>query len=254
MGWINALRPITSMMAGVLTIIGFSVTTWHSAAWLVAIFVTVGTAATMVHNDWRDREHDRAGKGKDFASKQGVWFLLYDIVLWSITFSLIPTFAKNEPVFVAISLTIVAAGLLYSETRRIPLLPQLLVAITSASPVLFGVLLSPCQRGWGLFWATALLIYASEILMDLNNCPHDRGYKWTLPLTIGHRASKFIAGICTLFVPVVAYTATPMTLIGAPMLIWAGIELLKGADHTRPQSVSWYATMIVLAAILLSGP
>jgi len=253
MGWINALRPTTSMMAGILSIIGFSVTAWHPNAWLIAIFVTIGTCATMVHNDWRDRYHD-IKKNKDFALNAGAWFLFYDIMLWAVAIGMIPVLGRNEPVFIAIALTIVVAGLLYSETRLIPILPQLIVAITSATPVLFGVLNAPCQRGWSLFWATTLLIYASEILMDINDCGHDRGYKWTLPLAIGHRRSKFIAGVCTLFVPFVAYAATPTTLIGAPMLIWAGLELLKDADHTRPQSVSWYATMIVLAAILLAGP
>jgi 4-hydroxybenzoate polyprenyltransferase len=83
------------------------------------------------------------------------------------------------------------AGLLYSEVRKIPWTPISLSALTSGSPAFLpSTLRADAAEMWPLFAAASLLMFGREILKDLEDETIDQGYKWTIPVAYGERATE----------------------------------------------------------------
>lgn len=249
-GYVKALRLPIVVMAGLLAITAFRVSVWQPDAYLVALFIVVVASSTMAHNDWRDRKHD-AKKGKDFALKHQAAFRVFTISLWGCSFALALLLWFVSQQWGIISSGIILSGLLYSETRRIPLLPQSLVALTSASPTLYAGLSD--HRVLALFLASALLIFGREILKDSEDYPHDAGYKWTLPLTIGNRASKFCSGVILLLVPLVVGVSTK-TLAGMPFLSVTALFLILNREYKSVKILLFVGMVMLIIPLLVSGP
>jgi 4-hydroxybenzoate polyprenyltransferase len=175
------------VLAGLLTLCGFQLAVGSVRdAWLPALAIVVIASSTMVWNDYCDREHDRK-KGKDFAHLNRWRFLAFGIILWlaSIGLCLLIGIRQSWPM-AYLALGITASGLIYSETRRIPFVPNAMVALTAASPLLFPLAAGHLDfRLLFLFVAVVLAIHAREIAKDVEDLPFDPGYKWSLPQYLG---------------------------------------------------------------------
>lgn len=250
-GYVKALRLPIVVMAGLLAVTAFRVSVWQPDAYLVALFIVIVASSTMAHNDWRDKDHD-AKKGKDFALKHRRSFGLFVLVFWVCSLALAATLWAVNPWWGILSGGIILSGLLYSETRRIPLLPQSLVALTSASPTLYAGLSD--HRVLALFIASALLIFAREILKDSEDCPFDAGYKWTLPLAIGNRASKLCSGVTLIIVPFVVLEISTKTLAGMPFLAVTALLLILNREYKSVKILLFVGMAMLIIPLLVSGP
>ncbi len=208
---IKALRPAICIFAGLLGILSFLLT--HSTInWLAIFGVIVVACTTMAQNDWRDRLHD-AKKGKDFALQNQKSFFVFLISLWVlVTFIIVLSYFDNKNICLYL-IAISFIGAIYSEIRRIPLLPMLSVAFTSASPALLPILhgvefIIPLK----LFIITTCIILAREISKDIEDTAIDEGYKWTLPLKIGNQWAQAIA---ILFILISFAVLTKISLFAA---------------------------------------
>jgi 4-hydroxybenzoate polyprenyltransferase len=177
-----------------LTLCGFQLAVGSiQGAWLPALAVVVIASSTMVWNDYRDREHDRK-KSKDFAFLNRWRFLAFGLTLWLVSIALslaIGVFESWPMAYLALGIT--AMGLIYSETRLIPFVPNALVALTAASPVLFSFAAGHHDFRLLLFFvAVTLAIHAREIAKDFDDIDIDTGYKWTLLQLVGQRQSLVV--------------------------------------------------------------
>ncbi len=250
-GYIKALRLPIVVMAGLLAITAFRVSVWRTEAYLVALFVVIVASSTMIHNDWRDREHD-AKKGKDFALKHSGTFGVFVLLFWVCSLILAICLWATNPCYGVISGGIIISGLIYSETRRVPILPASLVALTSASPVFYA---GPSDhRVLFLFLTSAFLIFGREVLKDLDDYPHDDGYKWTLPLALGRRLAKIYAGAIVFLVPLLALGISTKTLVGMPFLAISASCLIFDRGHFSAKVLLDIGMAIIIATLIASGP
>ncbi len=249
--YIKALRLPIVVMASLLAITTFRISVWSADAYLVALFIVIAASATIAHNDWRDKEHD-AKKGKTFALNHSKSFGAMVVLLWFASLSGAVGLWILNPWYGILSGLIVVSGLIYSETRRIPLLPVLLVALTSASPTLYVNLRN--DKVLAIFVVSALLIFGREILKDLDDCSHDAGYKWTLPLAFGRHAAKILAGSIVLILPLVATWISIKTLAGAPFFLMSASCLILNKNHRPAKTLLDIGMVTVIVVLLASGP
>lgn len=252
MNWIRAMRPITVLKAGLLTLISFQLSNGKLSgnAFILAIFVTLGAMATMVLNDWEDRRHDRK-KGKDFAYRKGYRFLAFAITLWAIALMLGVYIWVTRQEYGLISIVLMLIGVVYSKTRYVLLLPTLTVALASALPVLYPLAEAPNLKIYALFLVVFLFIFGREILKDLGDT-HDVGYKNTLPVRFGEVISKRVAGVLfalTLFVlPMISLFATGIALLPVGL---ASALLLTNRNHKTPKAIMDGTTLVVLVSLVI---
>lgn len=246
--WIKALRLPISILAGLLTVVSFKLVGLTSRSWLPALAVVAIACAHMVQNDWRDRFHDLK-KGKDLAARHPRAFFVFTAIVWSIAAFLTLAVWRQDDRMGLIPACAMLVGFIHPETRRILLMPTTLGAITAASPVLFPVLVGNGSSAiWLLFVATAMVIFAREILKDLDDLSVDRGYKWTLPLKIGvDRSYTLVAALCLGSV-VIAAMISASTLVGAPLI---GASLL--CDRKRAKLLLDLGMATVIGALFLTG-
>lgn len=249
-GWVKSLRLPIVFMAGALTLVSFRISHWDNIAFIIAIFIIAVASAIMAHNDWRDRFHDLK-KGKDFALIKSNSFLKFVIFLWIISLCLATALLITNIYFGLLSFTIIVAGLIYSETRRIPFLPTIIVAITSASPVIYSIVLESSKSLWFLFIASALLIFSSEIIKDLSDIKNDLGYKRTLPIIIGVNRSKIVAGVIIIFAQIIALNISPYTLIGAPLFLISLFYLITSGNYKVIEKTLDCAMAIILIVLFI---
>lgn len=249
-GWVKSLRLQTAFMAGVLTLVSFRISEWNNIAFIVAIFIVIVASATMAHNDWRDRFHD-SKKGKNFALIKSNSFFKFVIFLWIISLCLATTLLTINTHFGLLSFVIIVAGLIYSETRRVPFLPAIIVAITSASPTLYPILLKPNRLSWFLFIATALFIFSSEIIKDISDMKNDLGYKRTIPIIIGAKQSKIVAGVIIILAQIIALNISLCTLIGAPLFLISVFYLITNKNYREIEKTLDFAMMTILIVLFI---
>ena len=226
--WIKCLRLPVCILASFLTITSF-VLAKISISWIAVLSVYFIASATMLQNDWRDRFHD-VRKGKKLASEHKKAFLALLIVVWMISAGLI-AFTIVDNATLGIVLTIVAiVGLVYSETRKIPLVPIVIVSFVSAGPALLPLTNGAnSEKLLPLFFSTTLVIFAREITKDLDDKKIDSGYKWTIPLALTERHSRILSAIAII---VGFLIIVKVSLIIFPVTIFAvitGILLVRGA-------------------------
>lgn len=251
-GWIKTLRLPIVIMGGLLAIISFRISEWNIIGFLVAVFIIAAALATMAHNDWKDRFHD-AKKGKNFALNNSNVLLRVVIFLWVIALFLLITLWIVNVSFGLLSILIIVSGLIYSEIRQIPLLPTILVAVTSASPVLYSIIISPSRSSYHLFVAIIFFMLGREILKDLDDQHIDVGYKWTLPVKIGARKSKLVAGMLIFFALVVGvYTSIKIYFV-APLMLISIVCLVTDKNHKFAKKTVDCAMALILLILLVSG-
>jgi 4-hydroxybenzoate polyprenyltransferase len=157
-------------------------------------------------------------------TNQKTFFALL-ITLWIISagLTLVIAFLYGKPAILPATIGII--GLIYSELRRIPMTPMILVATTSASPILFPVLLTNYNPIiWFLFIVVVLTILGREIIKDIEDVGIDKGYKWTLPVMIGPSKAGFVASalivISGILLTQINIVLLPSILLGVCSIFW----------------------------------
>lgn len=241
--WIKAPRLPICLMAGLLTAVSFRFAGRINEAFLPALTVFTIACAANLQNDWRDRFHD-VKKGKTLALRQPLRFELFLCAVWVLAASLCLVLAQSGYRQAMICVLMIIAGGMYSETRIIPLLPTLLVALTSASAALLA--------GFGyeqivLFALIFGTIFSREIIKDLMDHEIDAGYKWTLPVAMGSYFSKAVAInlAVILMIPGVLFLGSP---ISVPFIFAACFNLVWHRQYLRAR----YAIDIAIVCALLS--
>jgi len=163
---------------------------------LLGFTVCLISIATMAQNDLRDREHDILDN-RVFVSQNYMAFKRFVIVCWlsALTVSLLLIW-QDYRLFL-LTVVLAAIGLVYSECRQIPYLPNALVALAVSLPTLYPVL-TGCQSPWPwlLFLATLFGVYGREILKDFDHKDIDWGYKWTLIQKFGENGAILLSIGC----------------------------------------------------------
>lgn len=229
--WIESTRWSVCVLAAFLAMTGYIVAGVPVS--LLALCATFCiTAATMVQNDWRDREHD-AKKGKRLALERKKVFFVWVAGWWLIAYFL--TFLYYERSEFSVLLLGIVAGVVYSETRQVPLAPLVIVSVTSASPILIasGVLAGTAQQ-YALFLSASLLILSREISKDLDDMLIDRGYKWTIPVRYGAPNARLVSRVLGLCGVGMSYFSFPHTLSWALFALY-GVGVLTSRRLTESQ-------------------
>ncbi|TSC76432.1 MAG: hypothetical protein G01um101431_565 [Parcubacteria group bacterium Gr01-1014_31] len=244
--WIWSFRLPVCTLAGLQAVASFWVA-GMDPSWLVAVAVFFIACATMLQNDWRDRYHDRR-KGKVVALEHPGTFLALLLACWSICglFLLLVVIEDNRT---GIVLSLMAfAGMVYSETRLMPMVPVTLVAVTAASPSLLpAVAGASVDTVWPLFLSFVLVVFGREVTKDLDDENIDRGYKWTIPLAWGNRWAKITAAIALTVGLVVLFFVSSAVLPGILFAMIGVILLICGAS---PRGSRAYLDLGMALAIL----
>lgn len=230
--WICSLRLSICLFPGVLVLVSFKIANLSMKhSWLCAITVVAIACATMVQNDWRDRFQD-IKRRKYLAFNNPRKFFIFTVALWIITFILSAMLTAKNNNLGLLSCLMIAAGLIYSETRKIPMAPIILVCLTWASLVLFPIFLGNGSfQIWLLFIFVFITVFGREIITDLKDVSVDINYKWTLPLKLGIKQSEIIAGISIFAGMMTMGILSAKTLLDLPFMAMAMFFLLNRKDY-----------------------
>jgi len=232
MKWIHSLRLTLGFFAGMVVLLSFKVAdTSNENSFLCAITAVVIACATMVQNDWRDRFHDTK-KGICLAFDNPKKFFDLAVVLWALAGSLSLGLVLRDCNLGLLAWLLIASGLIYSETRKIPLASISLVCVTWASLVLFPIFIGPNSFQIGLlFFYLLLTIFGREIITDLKDVSADANYKWTIPQKLGIQKAEIIAIIFIMTGVIVMNLISIKALLGLPFTMVATVFLLKRKDY-----------------------
>lgn len=257
---LNSVRPRTGAFAAVLTLAGFRL---YDAPWLIAVLATCAftgiTWSIMVTNDLIDRQND-VRKGKTLA-REHTWEM---VVMWVKLSMLINVFLAGVLLLHAgvgiLCLFVWVIGILYSFTRRMQVVNNLIVASCSASPVLCGAVYAGKleERTVIIFVCIFIAIFMREIVRDIADVPSDPGYKRTIPLSIGHMPAVMllVTGCFVLSVSVMFYPSWPVrasAVILAPSAATFGLMLLH--PERQPLAIrhfDYFLTVFLLIVFFIN--
>ncbi len=222
--YIKSIRPLASVFSGLTVLAGFRISTGKITidALYLMLSVMVIYFATVAQNDLRDRWHD-AKKGKTFVLHHEKSYKHFTLILWILSI-LVTIFAYSLNIGYGFLLSaMILIGLIYSEIRLVPILPNLIVAITCGLPTLFPLFVS--QKSLVSCWIFCIAIvttmFAREILKDFDDQEIDPGYKWTLLQWVGQERSLFII-FCLMYTSSflflgINYLALPILVLWMPL-------------------------------------
>jgi len=249
-------RPVMGLFATLLCLAGFRLQAdlahyhpWAIALCAVVTFLTCSLA--MLWNDYADRYRD-ACKGKRLAyDNPDKFFRVITGLAVALGFS--AAFLRDFSAWAAaITLVMIVLSVYYTRSYTRLGLPLAVVALCSAFPSLYGLVLGPEHPGAGaaLFLIVVLIIGAREILKDLEDVELDAGYKATLPLRLGQNNSRLISASLLLLAGATAAVAWYGSSLAWVLLPMAGCALLVW-PLARAQAGKLVLDLTILA--LLSG-
>lgn len=227
--WIKSLRLPACFFYSLIVIVSFKISDLAPEnLWLYISSAFFISCASMVQNDWRDRHHDLK-KGKCLVLENEWKYFGLVVLMWVVAFSMAIAMAILMPKAVSvIPWAMIFLGLVYSETRKIFLLPMTLIALTAASSALFPVFQNYHHP---IIWMFSVAMFVAslthEIIKDLEDWTVDIGYKNTLPRKIGTRSSEMVAGILMILAFGLMALITSVTLAGLPFCAIAYYCLFK---------------------------
>lgn len=250
--WLKTFRLPIVLLAGLLVVVSFKIVGHTNEALFSVLAVISIASATMVQNDLRDRWHD-VKKNKVLALRKSKKFFVLAVILWIIALGVVFVGWYYNHRFGFLPLLALGAGLVYSEIRRVPMLPIIIVSLVSASPSLFPVFLGyNVSDLWSLFAATALLVFSREMIKDLEDLHIDGDYKWTLPLILGEFYSRWVISV-VLVVMLFIVTFSLFVFIGIPLFLLAIILLLNGVNLKKVKLFLDLGAAATLISILLNS-
>lgn len=250
----QAMRLSMACLGVGLAAAAFRITALPLSAWALAAVFSICCAARL-QNDWRDRYHDLK-KQKTFACDHPLRQVLLVIFAWSVCCGLVGQIAVHNRATAILLAAMIMAGLLYSETRRIPWIPICLSALASASPAFLPSTFAP---GSGrtllpLFAAAALLIFGREILKDLEDQQVDGGYKWTIPLAFGAKSASWLAVASVAVGCAVIATVSHLTFAGIAAVAVGIVVFCR--NHSPTVTMKWLdaGAALVLGSLVALPP
>src|SRR3989344_9510952 len=159
--WIESLRLKATIPTFFLTHIGF-VFANQKTNYLLAFIIFLIACNIMLTNDYKDRGHDLL-KGKNFAYRNAsklYWVYFISWVIIGFLSYLMQTPYERWLLFLAITI-----GISYSYSRKILLLPTILVALTSTIPGLLA--LQKLDNSWPFIFLSITVfcvIFARETI------------------------------------------------------------------------------------------
>ena len=248
--WVRAFRLPVCLLAAGLAVVGFRMSGIRPL-WSAVVATLLISCATMLQNDWRDRSHD-CRKGKTLAIRHPQLFLRLVVAMWGISAVLSATVAMESWRIGSLLFGAILIGLVHPETRMIPMVPILLVAVASASPVLMAILAGAgsSKELWLIFFSAAPVIFGREVIKDLDDIHIDGGYKWTIPLAAGERKAKSIAAAAIAAGAGIALSVTTTVLPGTALALVGGFFLLH---HNERQTAKYCIDLGMALAIIALG-
>jgi 4-hydroxybenzoate polyprenyltransferase len=215
--YFKAARPHKGILAVLLALASFRLAHTNQLAYIamVSIVIFAIVSATMIWNDYCDRDQD-AAKGKRAAYENPEGYRKWSVRLWAISISLsLGLLAFSWQSFV-LAVSIAAVGWLYSTAIiRVQFLPALSVAALCTVVIFFPACLPggyvAAQSKLALL--TFLMILAREVMSDIGDSRIDAGHKATIAVAFGVEA----ASICVFIVMII-------TIVGS-MTVRSGIGL-----------------------------
>lgn len=251
-GYIKALRLPVVLLSGLLCLTSFKIVGGTGAV-LSIVFTVLLASSCMAQNDWRDRKHDRL-KGKTFASNNGSRFLLFVVSLWLLTClsAIFLCVFKSESTWLA--MLGIFCGLIYSETKRMLIVPALTVAFTSGIPVLLAGAFPYPPILMFLFLSTVLLILGREILKDVDDAKYDAGYKWTLPIFLGCGKAKMILALLMILACLSGLAVSMKIMPGIAFWFASATYLGRREGHKTAKSLIDIGMLLSLIILAIFGP
>lgn len=228
--WIKSLRLPVCFLATSLIVVSFRVN-GANPPWLTVVTVFFGCCLTMLQNDWRDRHHD-SRKGKVLALEHPKAFLVFLFVFWAVPLGLVPVvFRENRTMGFALAFLVLPVAA-YSEVRRIPMAPVVIVSLVYAAPALLPVVTGQGSvKSWLIFLSSALVIFGREISKDIDDQHIDPGYKWTIPLAISESRARVIAAVAVTMGVVAAVGVSAVTVPGVFVALIGVALLVRGSGQ-----------------------
>jgi hypothetical protein len=175
---LESFRLTITIPAALLVALGYRLT-GHPVNGVLMFEILLIASTTMLTNDYYDKENDKK-KGKEFAS--AYWYIVLPIIiyLWQaaifISFFCFKTYGWN----MVLLYFCIGVGIFYSVSRKLVLLPAVLVAITGASPTLFAFVETHRLAPLVAFVSIALIQFGREIVKDSLDSETDTNYKKTV--------------------------------------------------------------------------
>ncbi|GEM_PF-2263285 len=186
-----ATRPVMGAFVILLVMASFrlqgQLSQYRDQVTVLAIVEFLAVSATMLWNDWYDREHD-AKRGKTHALCAPRQYRGVTFALWAFALVITMISFPDKPMVIVVIALQALASFIYGPARRVPLGSCLLVAVTSASATLFPVWFGPLvsqERFWIFPASVFCLLIGRESLDDIKDVRWDKGYKQTLAVLKG---------------------------------------------------------------------
>lgn len=198
-------RPVVGIFAALLCLASFKLTSESTPFWFLpgtyfGLFSFLACCAAMLRNDAVDWQRDVL-KGKSFGmlNRQRLFYYSQTIFVWC-GIMLGPVFLLNR-YWGLIAIIMIALAIYYEKSYTKPFLTTILVALCSALPAMFALLIAQpsYKANASLFLIAFAAIFAREILKDIEDMPSDTGYKSTVPLGLGMRKARILAASTMLF-------------------------------------------------------
>ena len=144
-------------------------------------------SATMLWNDYYDREHD-VKREKSHAYYAPHLYAWTACILWVCALTVSAIFFFDKPMVIVVIALQAVASFIYGPARRIPMGSCLMVAATCATGTLFPLWFEPLvrsERFWLLTASTFCFVIGRELLGDIRDAKWDQGYKQTLAVLKG---------------------------------------------------------------------
>ncbi|MDP3997814.1 MAG: UbiA family prenyltransferase [bacterium] len=222
--FVKAPRLLTALYAFAVVIAGFKLSgSVPALAFVTASAFSCVAACIMLFNDIMDRQHDTWKPGA--VAITHTWSVMQLCLAFGVfTFILLLVSLALSKVWLALFVVLVwVTGICYSlpPVRRWYIGQAVIVALCSAAPVLCGAVyqMKLSMAPLLLFVALTLIVFMREIVKDMADVEHDRGYKETIVVRYGHAMSVFVLiGLCPLVV-------VPLAMIPVQALQSAGYSL-----------------------------
>ncbi len=186
-----AMRPAVGALVVLLVMASFrlqgQLSQYRDQVTALVIVEFLAVSATMLWNDWYDREHD-AKRGKTHALYAPRQYRGVAFALWAFALVITMISFPDKPMVIVVIALQALASFIYGPARRVPLGSCLLVAATSASATLFPLWFEPLvhpERLRLLTASTFCLVVGRELLGDIRDAKWDQGYKQTLAVFRG---------------------------------------------------------------------
>lgn len=267
--YIRLMRPVNSTMMGIAVIAGFLIahglTFSDKVLYGIATAFTL-TAASMVINDYYDREVDKLNRPDRPIPSGSVSpneALAYAFMLGGIGLAI--AFLTNLTAFI-LALIFFAIAIAYNTSgKRLGLLGNTMVAVCVAAPIIYGSALIEPIKISALSLILASMVFLSTVGREITKGIADvegdisRGAR-TVPIVMGAKKAAYIAALFYLLavslsplpamLRLVSYFYMPFVSIACAGFIFISASLLRNHSKENADKVKRHAIVCMLIGLV----